>query len=156
MLSIYRLLTLDHSTNTHVPAPPWAAVSPVVIPLSTCNQAADLLIDWFQPDELKHTVGGEKWWQVRGLEGVDGEWITEREFIKDVEVEHDHDRKLNSDEEDILKIEHLESVMVRRFRVRHLSLIISSSCMFTEVSGCFDLIRALSTFPRCLFLGFYQ
>lgn len=74
------------------------------------------MIDWFNPDELKHVVGGEKWWQVRGMDGIDGEWITERRFLKDVTPERRADlpegKKLNSDEEDILKMEELESVMV--------------------------------------------
>lgn len=48
---------------------------PVTIPLPCCNKAADILIDWFGPEQLKEVVGGEKWWQVRGLEGVQAEWI---------------------------------------------------------------------------------
>jgi len=73
-----------------------------------------LLINWFEPAELKNVVGGEKWWQVRGLDGVDGEWITEREFLRDVKVPAKPDgTKLESSEGDILRMEHLESVMVR-------------------------------------------
>lgn len=50
------------------------------------------------------------------MDGIDGEWITERRFLKDVTPERRADlpegKKLNSDEEDILKMEELESVMV--------------------------------------------
>ncbi|PCH41474.1 alpha/beta-hydrolase [Wolfiporia cocos MD-104 SS10] len=102
--------SLQAFTNTHVPAPPWAAVSPVQIPLTSCNKAADVLIDWFGPDDLKCVVGGERWWQIRGLDGVDSEWITEKKFLK-----HDNiasDEKLTEAEKDILRMEHLESVLL--------------------------------------------
>jgi pyruvate/2-oxoglutarate dehydrogenase complex dihydrolipoamide acyltransferase (E2) component len=49
----------------------------VLIPLSSCDQAAKVLIDYFGPDDLKNVVGGEKWWQVRGLSGVEAEWIAQ-------------------------------------------------------------------------------
>jgi hypothetical protein len=53
------------SANTHIPSPWWAATCPVQIPLSCANDAADVIIDWFGPEELKVIVGGERWWQVR-------------------------------------------------------------------------------------------
>lgn len=102
-----------YSTNTHVPSPFWAAVSPVVIPLSTCNRAADALIDWFGPEELKKVVGGERWWQVRGLDGIDGEWITEKEYLGDIKDVASKGMNLSGDDLDILRMEHLETVMVR-------------------------------------------
>ncbi|KAK0206338.1 hypothetical protein DFS33DRAFT_1372681 [Desarmillaria ectypa] len=102
--------SLQAFTNTHVLAPYWAAVSPVRIPLSSCNRAADILIDWFGPDELKRVVGGERWWQVRGLDGVDGEWITETDYLSDVNVKND--KNMFKDEQDILRMEHLDRVMV--------------------------------------------
>jgi len=101
------------STNTHVPALPWAAVAPVTIPISTCNAAADVLIDWFGPDDLKHVVGGHKWWQVRGLDGVDAEWITERDLLEDLDEDKIPERKLGWEEETVLRMDHLETVMVR-------------------------------------------
>lgn len=98
-----------HSTNTHVPAPPWAAVAPVKIPFASCNKAADLLIDWFGPDDLKHVVGGERWWQIRGLDGIDSEWITESKYLNnDAVASHE---KLSETEKYIARMEHLESVM---------------------------------------------
>ena len=75
-----------------------------------CNRAADLLIDWFGPEELKHVVGGERWWQVRGLDGVDAEWITEKEYLSDVKIDSEAD--LSDDQEDILRMESLDRVMV--------------------------------------------
>lgn len=103
-------LNLFFSTNTHVPAPYWAAVSPALIPLSSCNKAADLLISWFDPEELKCVVGGERWWQVRGLDGIDAEWITEREYLDDAKPPVD--RKLSATDQDIFRMEHLDTVMV--------------------------------------------
>jgi hypothetical protein len=95
-----------------VPAPPWAAAAPVIIPILTCNAAADILIDWFGPEDLKYVVGGHKWWQVRGLDGVDAEWITEREFLQDLDEDVVPERKLRWEEEFILRMEHLDTVMV--------------------------------------------
>ena len=101
------------STNTHVPALPWAAVAPITIPISTCNAAADVLIDWFGPEDLKHVVGGHKWWQVRGLDGVYAEWIAERDSLEDLDENKIPERKLEWEEETVLRMEHLETVMVR-------------------------------------------
>ncbi|KAF9821291.1 hypothetical protein IEO21_00899 [Rhodonia placenta] len=102
--------SLQAFTNTHVPAPPWAAVAPVQIPLSSCNKAADVLVDWFGPDDLKCVVGGERWWQIRGMDGIDCEWVTEKKFLdrsKSINGE-----KLTDTEREILQMEHLETVML--------------------------------------------
>lgn len=72
-----------------------------------------MLIDWFGPDDLKYVVGGHKWWQVRGLDGIDAEWITEREFLRDLDGDNIPEQKLGWEEETVLKMEHLETVMVR-------------------------------------------
>lgn len=109
---LYISYTYSNSTNTHVPAPYWAAVSPVLIPLSSCNRAADVLIDWFGPEELKHVVGGERWWQVRGLDGVDGEWITEKEYLGPAKDDTKPRRELSDEDANILRMENLDTVMV--------------------------------------------
>lgn len=102
------------STNTHVPSPYWAAVAPVLIPLSSCNGAADILIEWFGPEELTQVVGGKKWWQVRGLDGLDAEWVTERKYLAQLKNCPTHrERKLSHREEMILRMDDLEPVMVR-------------------------------------------
>ncbi|KAI1786660.1 alpha/beta-hydrolase [Ganoderma leucocontextum] len=102
--------SLQAFTNTHVPAPYWVAVVPVKIPLSSCNRAADALIDWFGPEELKRVVGGERWWQIRGLDWIDAEWITEKEFLKDIPVPDDVER--TEDEKTIQRMEYLDRVML--------------------------------------------
>lgn len=72
-----------------------------------------MLIDWFGPVDLKHVVGGHKWWQVRGLDGVDAEWITDRELLEDLDEDKVPERKLGWEEETVLRMDHLETVMVR-------------------------------------------
>nr|GAT59993.1 lipase/esterase [Mycena chlorophos] len=101
--------SLQKFTNTHVPSPYWAAVVPVSIPLSTCNAAADTLIDWFGPKELSAVVGGEKWWQIRGLEGIDAEWITQKHYLQNVKLDREFS---NDDEATIVRMECLERVML--------------------------------------------
>lgn len=71
------------------------------------------MIDWFGPEELKHVVGGERWWQVRGMDGIDGEWITEKEYLSSRPDGPERKPKLTDDETDILRMEHLDTVMVR-------------------------------------------
>ena len=94
-----------------MPAPYWVAVVPIKIPLSSCNRAADVLIDWFGAEELKRVVGGERWWQVRGLDWIDAEWITEKEFLKDIRIPEDIEQ--TDDEKTIHQMESLDKVMVR-------------------------------------------
>jgi hypothetical protein len=103
-------LTPSCSANTHIPSPPWAAVSPIRIPLSCCNRAADTLVEWFGPEEIKVVVGGEKWWQVRGMDSVDGEWITERQYLSNAKPPSG--MKLSAADLDIVRMADLETVMV--------------------------------------------
>ncbi|EIW82351.1 alpha beta-hydrolase [Coniophora puteana RWD-64-598 SS2] len=102
--------SLQAFTNTHVPAPPWAAVVPVLIPFASCNTAADTLIKWFGPEDIKHVVGGERWWQVRGLDGGDGEWIAEKEQLTDTN-DKSEEGKHSWQEKTIKKMEQLDRVL---------------------------------------------
>jgi hypothetical protein len=90
--------------NTHVPAPPSAAVSTVKIPFTSCNKAADVLIQWFGPNELRHVVGGERWWQVRGMDFLDAEWVTQKNLLGPEYVSPNPD-KLSTEEQNILRME---------------------------------------------------
>lgn len=60
-------------------------------------------------------MGGERWWQVRGLDGIDAEWITEREYLRPANAKKDAEimPKISDSNKDILRMEHLETVMVR-------------------------------------------
>ncbi|KAG8984643.1 hypothetical protein FRB90_005185, partial [Tulasnella sp. 427] len=73
---------LQAFSNTRIPAPPWVRTVRVMIPLSSCDKAADKLIEALGGKEMaKKTVGGTRWWQVRGLEGIPAEWIVVRKDI---------------------------------------------------------------------------
>ena len=98
----------------------------MVIPLQSCNRAADLLIEWFGPEDLRTVVGGEKWWQVRGMDGIDAEWITEKRYLSD-STKLPKNKKLSHREESVLRMEHLDTVMVCVFQQQSTSL---TECTF--------------------------
>jgi hypothetical protein len=52
---------------------------------------------------------------VRGLDGIDAEWVTEKEYLKeDAKV----DRKMSATDANIVKMDHLETVMVSMWSSR--------------------------------------
>ncbi|KAF5355029.1 hypothetical protein D9756_005501 [Leucocoprinus leucothites] len=68
---------LQGFSNTQTPSSPYTHLVRVLVPLSSCNEAAKLLIKVLGgEDNAREVVGGIKWWQVRGVEGVDAQWIT--------------------------------------------------------------------------------
>jgi hypothetical protein len=57
-------------SNTYTPSPPWVHVVRLLVPMSCCDKAAAYLIAALGgPDVARRTVGGIKWWQVRGING---------------------------------------------------------------------------------------
>ncbi|OSC99852.1 alpha/beta-hydrolase [Trametes coccinea BRFM310] len=67
---------LQSFSNTRTPSPPWVHVVRLLVPMSCCDEAATHLIKALGGEEVtKRVVGGTKWWQVRGVKGVDAEWI---------------------------------------------------------------------------------
>ncbi|CDO75842.1 hypothetical protein BN946_scf184346.g3 [Trametes cinnabarina] len=67
---------LQSFSNTRTPSPPWVHVVRLLVPMSCCDEAATHLIKALGGEEVtKRVVGGTKWWQVRGVRGVDAEWI---------------------------------------------------------------------------------
>lgn len=65
--------------NNRTPAPPSVHVVRLLIPVSCCDEAATYLIDALGgEDHAKRIVGGTKWWQVRGIPGIDAEWVTSK------------------------------------------------------------------------------
>ncbi|CAE7140127.1 unnamed protein product [Rhizoctonia solani] len=67
---------LQQFSNTRIPSPPWVHCVRVLIPLSTCDEAAPLLIQALGgPEAAREVAGGTKWWQVRGVRGVDAQWV---------------------------------------------------------------------------------
>ncbi|KAF8119768.1 hypothetical protein EV363DRAFT_1492351 [Boletus edulis] len=68
---------LQAFSNTRTPSPPWVHVVRVTVPMSCCDEAATLLIQVLGGEEhVFLLVGGTKWWQVRGVTGIAGEWVT--------------------------------------------------------------------------------
>ncbi|WFD45205.1 hypothetical protein MPSI1_003883 [Malassezia psittaci] len=64
-------------TDTEVPVPPWGYSSKVMIPMQCCDNAASYVQEYFGPDQLHNVVGGARWWQMRTLDGIPGEWISQ-------------------------------------------------------------------------------
>ncbi|KAH8985532.1 lipase/ esterase [Lactarius akahatsu] len=74
---------LQAFANVRTPSPPSVHVVRIVIPMSCCDQAANYLIEAFGGvDEMKKVVGGVKWWQVRGIRGLDAEWVSTKKDWK--------------------------------------------------------------------------
>lgn len=64
---------------------------------SSCDKAADKLIEALGGKEMaKQTVGGTRWWQVRGLDGIPGEWIVVRKDIAAQRKRHKSEKDQNS------------------------------------------------------------
>ncbi|KIK95764.1 hypothetical protein PAXRUDRAFT_826684 [Paxillus rubicundulus Ve08.2h10] len=64
-------------SNTRMPTPPWVHAVRVIVPMSCCDEAAVLIIQALGGEEhVTRLIGGTKWWQVRGITGVTGEWVT--------------------------------------------------------------------------------
>ena len=66
---------IQNFTDAPAPPIPWATTLPVMIPMDSCDEAAKLIIEHLGPQDLAKLVGGEKWWQLRPLPGLQGEWI---------------------------------------------------------------------------------
>ncbi|KAK7057586.1 Abhydrolase-3 domain-containing protein [Favolaschia claudopus] len=64
-------------SNTRTPSPPWVHVVRLLVPMSVCDDAAQYVIKALGGEDMaRKMVGGCKWWQVRGVPGVDAQWIT--------------------------------------------------------------------------------
>ncbi|KAJ7647735.1 hypothetical protein FB45DRAFT_1052164 [Roridomyces roridus] len=64
-------------SNTRTPSPPWVHVVRLVVPMSCCDEASTYLITALGgEDAARSIIGGCKWWQVRGVNGVEAQWIT--------------------------------------------------------------------------------
>lgn len=61
---------LQQFSNARTPSAPWMHVMRLVVPMSSCDDAAGYLIDVLGgEDKTRQLVGGTKWWQVRGVKG---------------------------------------------------------------------------------------
>lgn len=68
-----------HSRFSSLSAPPTVTSIRLLIPLSCCDAAAPILINALGGEEkAKEIAGGTRWWQVRGLAGVDANWVANK------------------------------------------------------------------------------
>ncbi|GLB37690.1 putative alpha beta-hydrolase [Lyophyllum shimeji] len=75
--------------NTRTPSPPWVHVVRLLVPMSSCDEAAKYLITALGGEETaRRVVGGVKWWQVRGINGVDAQWITAKKDWEEAKRRH--------------------------------------------------------------------
>ncbi|KAL0579609.1 hypothetical protein V5O48_002381 [Marasmius crinis-equi] len=90
--SYHTVEELQGFSNYRTISPPWVHVVRVIIPMSSCEEAAGYLVTALGGEEVaRRIVGGVKWWQVRSINGVDAQWITAK---KDWE-EHKRRYKMN-------------------------------------------------------------
>ena len=64
-------------TDTQVPMPPWGFSEQVMISMDCCHEAAECLQRYFGAEGVQSVLGGPRWWQIRTLDGVPGEWISQ-------------------------------------------------------------------------------
>ncbi|KAK0212425.1 hypothetical protein DFS33DRAFT_1390424 [Desarmillaria ectypa] len=84
--------------NTRTPSPPWVRVVRVLVPMSCCDEAATYLVQALGGEEIaRHVVGGVKWWQVRGISGVDGQWITAKKDWREAKRRYKMQQKSKPD-----------------------------------------------------------
>ncbi|KAH0588833.1 hypothetical protein H2248_004632 [Termitomyces sp. 'cryptogamus'] len=77
LASFHTVEDVQGFANTRTPSPPSVHVVRLLIPMTSCDEAAQIIITAFGGKETaKRVVGGVKWWQVRGINGVDAQWIT--------------------------------------------------------------------------------
>ncbi|TCD60789.1 hypothetical protein EIP91_009518 [Steccherinum ochraceum] len=77
---------LQEFSNMRTPSPPWVLVVRLLVPMSCCDDAATYLTQALGGEEMtKKVVGGTKWWQVRGISGVDAEWIAAKKDWRQAE-----------------------------------------------------------------------
>lgn len=87
-------------SNNRTPSLPSSHVVHLLVPLSCCDEAASYVIQALGGEELaKRLVGGTKWWQVRGVKGIDAEWITARKDYQMAKKRGKARHKENSDTE---------------------------------------------------------
>ncbi|KAH6914019.1 lipase/esterase [Coprinopsis sp. MPI-PUGE-AT-0042] len=76
-------------SNTRTPSPPWIQVVRTIVPMSCCDQAATHMVTVLGgEDHCRKVVGGIKWWQVRGIAGVDAQWIVAKKDWREAKRRH--------------------------------------------------------------------
>ncbi|PPQ64555.1 hypothetical protein CVT24_008457 [Panaeolus cyanescens] len=87
--TLHTVEELQGFSNTRTPSPPWVHVVRSIVPMSCCEEAANYLIKAFGGEDVaRRLVGGVKWWQVRGVNGVDAQWITAKKDWQEAKRKH--------------------------------------------------------------------
>ncbi|EJD08013.1 alpha/beta-hydrolase [Fomitiporia mediterranea MF3/22] len=90
---------LQQFSNTRTPSAPWMHVTHVRIPMSICNDAARYLIETLGGEEItRRVVGGTKWWQVRGIRGVDAQWIVAKKDYERIKKQRKRQQQQQADQ----------------------------------------------------------
>ncbi|KIY46189.1 alpha/beta-hydrolase [Fistulina hepatica ATCC 64428] len=96
--TVHTVEEIQAFSNTPTPSPPWVHVVRTIIPMSCCNDAAQILIRVLGgPDTCRRLIGGVKWWQVRGIHGMDAQWIAAKRDYKEAKRQYKmREEELNS------------------------------------------------------------
>ncbi|KIL68736.1 hypothetical protein M378DRAFT_70444 [Amanita muscaria Koide BX008] len=87
--SFHSVEELQAFSNTRTPSPPRTHIVRLRIPMSCCDKAAPYLIQALGGEEHARTVvGGVKWWQVRSMDGIEGQWITSKKDWREAQKRH--------------------------------------------------------------------
>lgn len=91
----------DAWPNPFRSAPPTVRSVRLLVPLSSCNEAATYIIEALGGPELcKKLTGGVRWWQVRGLQGIDANWVVTKKDIESLRKDSRQKRKDSKKEDE--------------------------------------------------------
>jgi acetyl esterase/lipase len=83
-VSLHTVEEVQSFANAHTPATPWVYMLKTLVPKSCCDDAAVILIKVLGGREsTKRIVGGTRWWQVRGIDGVDAQWLAAKKDLRE-------------------------------------------------------------------------
>ncbi|PBK95203.1 alpha/beta-hydrolase [Armillaria gallica] len=91
LLKMFITLAANHTiedfqafSNIRTSSPRRFHVERLVIPMSSCDDAAKYLVQALGgQDAARRVAGGVKWWQARATDGVDAEWITTKKDLRE-------------------------------------------------------------------------
>ncbi|KAF5357302.1 hypothetical protein D9758_005908 [Tetrapyrgos nigripes] len=99
--ALHTVEELQNFSNTRTPSPPWVHVIRLVVPMSSCDEAAVHLTKALGGEDVaRKVVGGVKWWQIRAVSGVDAEWITAKKDWQDAKKRHKMQEKMKQENGD--------------------------------------------------------
>ncbi|KAK0475454.1 Alpha/Beta hydrolase protein [Armillaria novae-zelandiae] len=91
LLKMFITLAANHTieefqafSNIQTSSPRRFHVERLVVPMSSCDDAAKYLVQALGgQDATRRAAGGVKWWQARATNGVDAEWITTKKDLRE-------------------------------------------------------------------------